>query len=372
MKSFIGKALCIVLVCLSCVPSLGGQAQAAGQINDPAYAGYEIMQLNNQGEYGINRTANPGDGHPHNFWAPDKYYGGAPKAKLTKIDMDDYNLGLPRIGYELTATNPKWISQTGSDRKVDIYVYVSNMPVSRTNLQNPSFRYYLTSIDGDHFFTQSDNTYYGLLFAAPVFFPGKNYHTCFLRIDLGGGNFGYHFCGGLADDPIPGTYRVVENSRDYAPVYRYWSAEKNSHFYTADHEEARKVFYEDPSWRIESVAFYVFEKDRANSSCKSGDAKAYRFWSEAKKVHFYTISEKEKQSIIDNDPSWRYEGYSFCVYRKGTGDQSDYIAAHRFWNKVTGKHFFTGSVQETLDLKKQPEIWKHEGIAFYVANFRGI
>jgi hypothetical protein len=41
----------------------------------------------------------------------------------------------------------------------------------------------------------------------------------------------------------------------------------------------------------------------------------YRFWSEKYKHHFYTISEGEKQTVIDNydDDIWKYEGISWYV-----------------------------------------------------------
>lgn len=96
----------------------------------------------------------------------------------------------------------------------------------------------------------------------------------------------------------------------YLPVYRFWSDEKQSHFYTRDPQEAVTVSAKNPShvWKYEKIAF------RDVSPYFSGASKmVHRFWSDEKQSHFYTISDAEKDFVIANYPQhvWKYEGTAF-------------------------------------------------------------
>ena len=59
----------------------------------------------------------------------------------------------------------------------------------------------------------------------------------------------------------------------------------------------------------------------------SGLSPIYRFWSDSKQGHFYTISAQEKENIIANDPSWSYEGISQYSFSGPGSITADDIAA---------------------------------------------
>ncbi len=47
----------------------------------------------------------------------------------------------------------------------------------------------------------------------------------------------------------------------------------------------------------------------------SGTSPVYRFWSDSKQSHFYTISEVEKNYVVATWPNiWKYEGARFYAY----------------------------------------------------------
>jgi endonuclease YncB( thermonuclease family) len=110
-----------------------------------------------------------------------------------------------------------------------------------------------------------------------------------------------------------GVAFFVSNCSDPASskVYRFWSSQNKKHFYTNSLEERNQVInqYADNEWLYEGEAFCAY------SNWGSEMRPVYRFWSEQNKSHFYTSSEAEKQLVIDNysDREWLYEGVAYYV-----------------------------------------------------------
>jgi hypothetical protein len=99
---------------------------------------------------------------------------------------------------------------------------------------------------------------------------------------------------------------------DLAPVYRFWSDKLGGHFYTIDEAEKARLIKEfSHVWTFEGVAFYAFPPDRA----PVGSKPVYRFWSESKSRHFYSISESEKQKLVDEYAKvWTFEGIAWYAF----------------------------------------------------------
>jgi hypothetical protein len=64
-------------------------------------------------------------------------------------------------------------------------------------------------------------------------------------------------------------------------------------------------------WTYEGIAFYAYPEGQ-----QPGDVEpVYRFWSPVLGTHFYTISETEKNKLVDNYPDvWTYEGIVWYAY----------------------------------------------------------
>lgn len=147
------------------------------------------------------------------------------------------------------------------------------------------------------------------------------------------------------------------------PVYRFWSNQNRHHFYTASEEEKNLVItnYTDNEWLYEGIAYYAFLLQITNT------APVYRFWSPQNKSHFYTISEEEKNLVIANytDNEWFYEGITYFAY---PAQQPGTTPIHRFWSPQNRSHFYTASENEkdlTITNYTDDE-WTYEGIACYV------
>jgi hypothetical protein len=147
------------------------------------------------------------------------------------------------------------------------------------------------------------------------------------------------------------------------PVYRFWSPQNESHFYTISSEEKTLIQTSYPSsvWTYEGVAF------SAHIVNVTGAKAVYRFWSPDNQAHFFTISAAERDLIKNSYPSnvWTYEGVAYYAFSSsGSGRKPLY----RFWSPDNEAHFFTTStVERDQVINNYPDnVWTYEGIAYYV------
>lgn len=134
-------------------------------------------------------------------------------------------------------------------------------------------------------------------------------------------------------------YCPAQNTSRAKPVFRFWSPQKKAHFYTISENEKNKVINQmSDIWEYEAVVYYAFPTQVA------GTSPVYRFWSPTKRVHFYTNSKAERDKVINQyGNTWRYEGIAFYAY---SGKQSDSKNVFRFWSPTQGNHFYTASIAE--------------------------
>jgi sugar lactone lactonase YvrE len=145
------------------------------------------------------------------------------------------------------------------------------------------------------------------------------------------------------------------------PLYRFWSKQNRTHFYTRSLAERDKVIadFTDEEWLYEGEAYDVFEEDAP------GLRPVYRFWSKQNKAHFYTASRAERDKLIDTytDFQWKYEGVAYYVYEDSFSASAP---VYRFYSKQNRAHFFTDSLSErdkVIDTFTDFQ-WKYEGTAW--------
>lgn len=143
------------------------------------------------------------------------------------------------------------------------------------------------------------------------------------------------------------------------PVYRFWSNTFMSHMYTIDEGEKDYIIQNNPTWQYEGVAYYAYKPNN-----KPADSKpVYRFWSNKLKAHFYTINEDEKERTEDN-PDWQLEGIAYYAYQMSGTQNTQPV--YRFWGNLYGNHFYTIDNQEKNYLiNTQSNVWTFEGVGFY-------
>jgi hypothetical protein len=146
------------------------------------------------------------------------------------------------------------------------------------------------------------------------------------------------------------------------PVYRFWLPKQETHFFSISEREKDSLQAEsEKDCVFEGVAYFAF-LDGAHPDCLP----VYRFWSDTIDAYFYTISEKEKVKLeTQYSRDWTYECVAFYAFPEGR-QPVDAVPVHRFWSGTAGYHFYTISEAEKDDLmKNHAGVWVYEGVAWY-------
>ena len=146
------------------------------------------------------------------------------------------------------------------------------------------------------------------------------------------------------------------------PVYRFWSPVTGKHFYTINEAEKDNLINHYASaWTYEGPAYYAFVR-----ASDPNLLPVYRFWSAQLSSHFYTISEVEKDGLLKEYANvWTFEGTSFYAYPAGR-QPAGTKAVYRFWSGKLNGHFYTINEAEKDKLISQyAETWTFEGVAWY-------
>lgn len=145
-------------------------------------------------------------------------------------------------------------------------------------------------------------------------------------------------------------------------VYRFWSDSLSSHFYTASETERTKLIYNySDVWKDEGVAYRALAE-----GSEPGALPVYRFWSGSLEGHFYTISDREADKLLTEYADvWSFEGVAFYAFPTDAAP-SDTLPVYRFWSDRLGHHFYTMSETEKQKLiDVHAYTWTYEGIAWY-------
>lgn len=142
-------------------------------------------------------------------------------------------------------------------------------------------------------------------------------------------------------------------------VYRFIRLNCGSHFFTANEAEKDIILTQFPSdiWQLEGTVFEVLMNPREDA------LPVYRLYNSANGAHFYTISEEEKDYVLEYMPSFSAEGVAFYAYATQVEGS---LPVCRFFNLLTGSHFFTISETERDGIiATMSGVLAYEGIAFY-------
>lgn len=163
----------------------------------------------------------------------------------------------------------------------------------------------------------------------------------------------------IADDLATMAMSISAGS---TPVYRFWSPVFQGHHYTTDPVERDTILEHWPNiWKYEKVAFNAYP-NRVD-----GTVPVYRFWSQQYNAHFFTASSNERDEVLKRWPNiWKSEGIAFYVYPADV----EVVGAKtvwRFWSAPYARHFFTADQAERDHVQATwPTVWSYEGPRFQV------
>ena len=189
-----------------------------------------------------------------------------------------------------------------------------------------------------------------------------------------GGNATNGGTGADGADAVAGNGEVViggdgTDTDGVLDVYRFFETEKGFHFYTSSEPERDSIQQQSESGELsysyEGESFAALAEDDDGDPL-TGAKPVYRFFNNLTGAHLYTISEIEKDSIVNNLSDYNLEGVAYYAYDE---PQENTIPLYRLYNGDTGTHFFTPSATEkdnTLDTLSQYSAEGNDGTAFYV------
>lgn len=95
---------------------------------------------------------------------------------------------------------------------------------------------------------------------------------------------------------------------------------------------------------------------------------AWRFYNTVTGSHFYTTSTQEKNDVLNLMPDYFYEGPAFMVSSVAGQGLSP---VYRFFNHRSGVHFYTISEDEKALLQANDRDLRFEGVAYYASKTAG-
>ena len=146
-------------------------------------------------------------------------------------------------------------------------------------------------------------------------------------------------------------------------IYRFFIPDKGAHFYTASPIERDYVSKNLPQYLYEGSS-YIAASEAGDSL--TGIKPVYRFFNSSTGIHLYTMSENEKEYIIDNLDNYNFENVAYYAYET---PQENTVPLYRFYHTIADTHFFTPSLEERNHVKENLPWYQEEGdggIAFYV------
>ena len=169
--------------------------------------------------------------------------------------------------------------------------------------------------------------------------------------------------GAPGDDQDTGSAYIYDDmSNQTAPIYRFWSPIFQNHFYTISQVERDYVRATWPfAWSYEEISYYAYPRNSA-----AGLVPVYRFWSGQLASHFYTANPEERDFVLAHYPGvWAYEGVVFYAFPPDY-QPAGTVPVYRFWSETLAAHFYTALESEKQSLMNRPEWgWGYEGIAWY-------
>ena len=164
--------------------------------------------------------------------------------------------------------------------------------------------------------------------------------------------------------PADTSFVPILTAEQGEAVYRLFNKELNLQFYTTSVSERDTVLQDLPQYESQGISFIAAPEPEGNDI--TGISPVYRLFNSNTGVHLYTISEAEKDSVVENLPNYNLEGIEYYGYETQVGET---IPLYRFYNPSLDAHFYTPSTDERDEYIASSDFQiegNNEGIAFYV------
>ncbi|MGB3509917.1 MAG: pre-peptidase C-terminal domain-containing protein [Microcoleaceae cyanobacterium] len=151
-------------------------------------------------------------------------------------------------------------------------------------------------------------------------------------------------------------------------VHRFWDRQTQAHFFTADQAEFEQSLADTARYRYEGVEF------EAPFASVPGAQPVYRFENETTGTFFYTLQSPDV--ITNNFPVLENDGIAFYAFSPET-PPSEAVAVYRFFNEGasiqtgTPVHFYTGTDENRDNVIENFPTFTYEGPGWYAYDIEG-
>jgi len=183
----------------------------------------------------------------------------------------------------------------------------------------------------------------------------------------------------VPDEPTFTQDLTLDTHHEQA-IYRFFNMKGGVHFYTASDEEFINVYRSMSGvFHYDGIAYFVPWGEREGWT-NPNTFPLYRFFNRNTGVHFYTMSEAEKNNVIATRGSdYTFEGVAYYV-----SDHLESLGAtglsygpgfpvYRFYVPLRDAHFFTADSGEVLGKGSGLSNYYHyEGVGFYINQWQNV
>ena len=157
---------------------------------------------------------------------------------------------------------------------------------------------------------------------------------------------------------VPPVVALNDTLRSDGAVYRFFDSRTGTQFLTSSVSERDAVLATRPDLVSEGVGIGAVTQPDGDPNALA----VYRFFDTVSGTHFYTSSDVERADLVATRFDLAYEGRSFFEHQIAEAGDT---AVYRFFNAGNGTHFYTSSASErSAILTARPDLVP-EGVAFY-------
>lgn len=137
-----------------------------------------------------------------------------------------------------------------------------------------------------------------------------------------------------------GSYEYAPDNKQKTPVYRFWRAPVNSHYWTASTQDKNNLLsaYPRGEWEYEGIVFYAFASAHADT------VPMYIFYNSGQGSQFLTASDAEVTYLNSLPDTWEYWGIAWYLYPSGYPYES--TSLYRLLGTMYDNRFYTFGLTE--------------------------
>jgi hypothetical protein len=157
------------------------------------------------------------------------------------------------------------------------------------------------------------------------------------------------------------TAEIPSVDRDKSEVYRFVESETQGEYYTTSEIERDSLINNEPNYELKEVSFLSAPEPESQKDL-DGVTPVYRFISNDTGAYLYAVS--DELAVMDKNFDYSFGGIAFYGYET---QEAGTVPVYAFYNSKLDANFYTASIEEKDSYLESPDFQAvgENGIAFY-------